>query len=97
MKIISYKKIKQNKYEVTLSNNESVLLYDDIILKYELLTKKEIDNEMPLMVSPIPNSVIRVMMDTKPLDKKISLKEQKLTSPVRTGFTVVEWGGTIVE
>ena len=41
MKIISYKKIKQNKYEVTLSNNESVLLYDDIILKYELLTKKE--------------------------------------------------------
>ena len=45
MKIISYKKIKQNKYEVTLSNNESVLLYDDIILKYELLTKKEIDNQ----------------------------------------------------
>lgn len=45
MKIISYKKIKQNKYEVTLSNNESVLLYDDIILKYELLTKKEMDNQ----------------------------------------------------
>ena len=60
-------------------------------------TKKEIDNEMPLMVSPTPNSVIRVMMDIKPLDKKISLKEQKLTSPIRTGFTVVEWGGTIIE
>lgn len=45
MKIKSYKKIKQNKYEVTLSNNESVLLYDDIILKYELLTKKEIADE----------------------------------------------------
>lgn len=45
MKIISYKKGKSNKYEVTLSNNESVLLYDDIILKYELLTKKEIDNQ----------------------------------------------------
>ena len=45
MKIISYKKIKQNKYEVTLSNNESVLLYDDIILKYELLTKKKIADE----------------------------------------------------
>ena len=60
-------------------------------------TKKEIDKEMPLMVSPTPNSVIRVMMDTKPLDKKISLKEQKLTSPIRTGFTVVEWGGTVIE
>ena len=45
MKIISYKKKKSNIYEVTLSNNESVLLYDDIILKYELLTKKEIDNQ----------------------------------------------------
>lgn len=45
MKIKSYKKIKQNKYEVTLSNNESVLLYDDIILKYELLTKKKIADE----------------------------------------------------
>lgn len=45
MKIISYKKKKSNIYEVTLSNNESVLLYDDIILKYELLTKKEIIEE----------------------------------------------------
>ena len=42
MKIISYKKKNINTYEVTLSNNESVVLYEDIILKYELLLKKDI-------------------------------------------------------
>lgn len=42
MKIIKYKKKNINTYEVTLSTNESVILYEDIILKYELLLKKEI-------------------------------------------------------
>lgn len=42
MKIQSYKKKKTNIYEITLSNNEKISLYDDVILKYELLLKKEI-------------------------------------------------------
>jgi len=44
MKIISYQKKKNNIYEITLSNNEVYSLYDDVILKYELLLKKEINN-----------------------------------------------------
>jgi len=44
MKIITYKKKKNNLYEITLSNNEKISLYDDVILKYELLLKKEIKN-----------------------------------------------------
>jgi len=46
MKIISYKKKKNNIYEITLSNNEKLSLYDDVILKYELLLKKEIDEKL---------------------------------------------------
>ncbi|MDD4187564.1 MAG: RecX family transcriptional regulator [Bacilli bacterium] len=42
MKIISYRKIKNNEYELTLDNNQRVNLYDDIIIKHELLFKKEI-------------------------------------------------------
>ena len=42
MKVKSYKKKKTNIYEITLSNNEKISLYDDVILKYELLLKKEI-------------------------------------------------------
>lgn len=44
MKIESYKKKKNNIYEITLSNKEKINLYDDVILKYELLLKKEISN-----------------------------------------------------
>jgi regulatory protein len=43
MKVLKYKKVK-NKYRVYFDNDIKIDLYDDIILKYELLLKKEIDN-----------------------------------------------------
>ena len=60
-------------------------------------TMEEIDSYMPLEISPKPNSVIRILMNFKALDKKIKVKEQELVTPSRTGFTVVEWGGSIIE
>lgn len=49
MKIKKYKKDKSNKYKV-LIDDEEITLYDDIIIKYNLLMKSEIDvstyNEM---------------------------------------------------
>ncbi len=45
MKINSYKKKKSSIYEIELDNKEKYLLYDDIILKYELLVKKEINEK----------------------------------------------------
>lgn len=57
-------------------------------------TIEEIDNNMPLEITPKPDSVIRIMMEYKALDKVITVTEQILVSPVREGFTVVEWGGT---
>ena len=44
MKINKYKKLKSNKYEVTLENNLKINLYEDVILKEELLLKKEIND-----------------------------------------------------
>ena len=57
-------------------------------------TRDEIENYMPLEVSPKPNSTIRIIMDYKPLSEPIEVSEQQLETPIRTGFTVVEWGGT---
>ena len=54
----------------------------------------EINENMPLEISSDPDSVIRVIMTFKGLDAPINVKEQKLTPAERTGFTVVEWGGT---
>lgn len=44
MQIVSYKKKNNNEYIITLSNNKTLTLFDDVILKYELLLKKEINN-----------------------------------------------------
>jgi len=44
MKILKYKKYGKNRYKVILEDNEEIVLYEDIILKYNLLLTKEIDN-----------------------------------------------------
>ena len=59
-------------------------------------TKEEIDEYMPLTVTPKPDTVIRVYMNFKSLDEKINVKEQRLTKVNREGFTVVEWGGSFI-
>lgn len=56
-------------------------------------TMEEMNENMELYITPKPDSLIRVRMDYKALDKKIKVKEQELTTPERTGYTVVEWGG----
>lgn len=50
-----------------------------------------------LQVSPTPDTLIRVFMAWKATDSFTQLKEQELTAPERTGFTVIEWGGTEVK
>ena len=50
-----------------------------------------------LEVTPAPDTVIRVFMTFKASDYMIRLLPQKLTAPERSGFTVIEWGGTEVK
>lgn len=45
MKILKYKKMKDNKYEIFLDNGISLKIYDDLIIKYDLLLKKNISDE----------------------------------------------------
>lgn len=45
MKILKYKKLKSDKYQVELDNNRKLELYEDTILNYDLLLKKEIEEE----------------------------------------------------
>ena len=56
-------------------------------------TMEEINREMPIEFSAEPDTLIRVLMQYKPLKSNINIKEQKLTKVYRNGFTVVEWGG----
>lgn len=60
-------------------------------------TMDEINNNMPLYFSVEPDTIIRVLMQYKPLDHYIEVPEQKLETPERKGFVAVEWGGTEIK
>ncbi len=46
-----------------------------------------------LEITPTPDTMIRVFMAFQASDTFVPMEEQELSSPARTGFTVVEWGG----
>lgn len=45
MKILKFKKTSKDKYKLLLDNNESITLYEDVIINNNLLLTKEIDND----------------------------------------------------
>ena len=49
-----------------------------------------------LTIDPTPDTLLRVFMAWKPLDKAVDIAPQTLTAPERRGFTAVEWGGAQV-
>lgn len=50
-----------------------------------------------LILSPEPDTLIRVFMAWKAVDTPIEIEPQTIVTPERNGFTVVEWGGCKVE
>lgn len=73
----------------------SVMPYYEI----SFLTKDQFDYLAPLSFSPKqPQTLIRIMMTVKGSNNDKQIPEQQLPpTPVRNGFTVVEWGGTLLE
>ena len=67
--------------------------------KYNFITfaGKEYEEVAKLEISPKPDSVLRIFMVYKALDKPIVVEEQEINSFHRQGFTVVEWGGTEIK
>lgn len=60
-------------------------------------TNETLNEYMGLDVSPKPDTVIRVLMNFKGLEAPINVAQQKIETPVRDGFTVVEWGGSEIK
>lgn len=64
------------------------------IVHFELTEERQKYNEMT--IKPEPDSLLRLNMHVKKVDKKPKkLEKQKLYNFKRKGFVVVEWGGTI--
>lgn len=70
-----------------LEKNKHSLVY------FELTEERQSFNE--LLIEPKPDSLLRVNMHVKKINKKRDIPEQKLESFDRKGFVAVEWGGTI--
>lgn len=58
---------------------------------------KEYEHMAPLKITPKPDSLLRVFMLAKPLDTYKEIPKQEIIPFNRNGFSVVEWGGMMVE
>lgn len=65
---------------------------------YNLITfqQETYTDAAKLKITPEPDSVLRVFMAYQPLDEPVEVPAPEILSFERTGFTVVEWGGTEV-
>ncbi len=54
-----------------------------------------LDEYAPLNISPKPDSILRVFFDYEGLDVAKQVPAQKLTPWTRSGYSVVEWGGSL--
>jgi len=62
-----------------------------------LLEDSFLKENMGLIISPEPDTVIRLNFYFRPLSEKMALNKPYISSPKRYGFTVVEWGGILVD
>lgn len=70
-----------------LENNKHNIVY------FELTKDLQKDNK--LLIDPQPDTLIRIRMHVKKVSKETTIKEQKLTTQTRQGFTAIEWGGIL--
>lgn len=67
--------------------------------KYNLIhfAEEEYTDNAKLIITPKPDSILRVFMVFKALDNKIDIIPQNISEFNRSGFSVVEWGGTEIK
>ncbi len=58
---------------------------------------KDYTDNAKLEITPKPDSVLRVAMAYRPLEKPITIAPQTFEKFERNGFTVVEWGGAEID
>lgn len=54
-------------------------------------------NSAKLDITPTPDSLCRIFMAYVPLEEAVEIEPQQLEGFERKGFTVVEWGGAVIQ
>ncbi len=60
-----------------------------------LVGEKYLEENIKLLIKPKPDTLIRLTFYFKAVDEPTNLEEPQIKTPVRNGFTVVEWGGIL--
>ena len=58
---------------------------------------EELQEKNEIIIEPKPDSLLRVHINIKKVNKKVNIKEQKIKPFNREGYSAVEWGGRIIE
>ena len=74
MEIKSFKKKKNNKYELTFEDNSTIELYDDVIIKYNLLVNKKLDEKKFDEITKYNSSLDAYFLSLKYLNSKMRTK-----------------------
>mgnify|MGYP004524939307 CR=1 FL=1 len=76
MKILKYKKISKNKYKISFDNDETITLYDDVIINYNLLIKKEISEKELTNILIDNEKYLSYDLALKYIDKKMRCEKE---------------------
>lgn len=94
MKINKFKKINSNKYKVFIDDKE-LILYEDIIIKYELLYKKEIDNKLLKDIEKDNYRYLTYDLAVKYISIRMRSKKELKEYLLKKGFNDLEINNTI--
>ncbi|WP_206202395.1 hypothetical protein [Thermodesulfobacterium sp. TA1] len=64
--------------------------------KIMLLSRNFLDDSLAIWIKPKPDKIIRVILAFEGIQQEEKIKEPVIKTPRRKGFTVVEWGGILI-
>ncbi len=76
MKIKKFVKLKGNKYKIFLDNDEEITLFDDVIVKYNLLIKRDISTDILKEVTSYNEKMQAYYEALKYMTKKLRTKKE---------------------
>lgn len=95
MEIKKYKKLKNNVYELELSDNLKVKLYDDVIVKYNLLLKKNINDKELKEIINFNDELESYYLALKYISKKLRCEKEVIEYLKKNNYNSVVIDKTI--
>ena len=86
MQIIKFQKLNDNRYKLSFKDSESLILYDDIILKYNLLNQKNIDDTKYQEIKKANDELASYYQAIKYLGIKMRCQKEITTYLKKKGF-----------